>query len=150
MKFNLYSFYVKTIGLNSPTKPYGFIVTSFKSDLDLLPILTDLTKLVPQFGNFVEQFNTLINENSINVITDAKGNLSIDVPSTMTESKSSEIANKVNILDRLISTQKESIGNLFFKGSLIENKFKSENPDYKSQLEGLRKNYITFRDSYKH
>ena len=150
MNFNLYSSYVKTVGLNLPAKPYEFITTSLKSELDLLPILTDLTKLVPQFGNFVEQFNTLINENSINVITDTKGNLFIDVPGTMTESKSNEITNKVNILDRLIRTQKESIGDLFLKGSLIENKFKSENPDYKPQLEDLRKSYIVFRDSYKH
>lgn len=133
-----------------PPKPHQFIYTSIKSGLDLADILADLSKLVPQFGNFVEQFNAIVNENSLNVVTDSEGALSIDVPRDMPQDKSLEISNKIGILDRLIATQKNSIGSLFIKGSLYESKFRESNPNYISELNDLRKSFQTFKDSYKH
>lgn len=150
MSINLFSGFVKVVKLTSPIKPHGFINTSLHSDLDFLAIISDLTKMVPQFGNFIEQFNSLINENSLSVITDVQGNLSMDVPDSMSEKRSLELSNKVRILDRLISTQKGSISDLFLKGSLADSKFKSNNPEYSAELEGLRKSFQTFKDSYKH
>lgn len=133
-----------------PSKPHQFINASMRSGLDLVDILADLNKLVPQFGTFVEQFNTIVNENSLNVFTDSDGALFIDVPKDMPQGKSTEISNKVGVLDRLIATQKNSIGSLFLKGSLAENKFKENNPNYISELNDLRKAFQGFKDSYKH
>lgn len=136
--------------LLNPAKPHLYININLKSNIDLPTIIGDLTKLIPQFGGFIEQFNTLISENSVNVFTDSQGNLFIDVPDSMPEDKSNQISNKVNILDRLIKTQSESIKSLFEKGSNIESKFKTNNSNYASELSVLRKSFQTFGNSYKH
>lgn len=145
-----YLFYVKVINLDLPVKPHSFISISVKSDLDLTAIVSDLTKLVPQFGSFVEKFNFFVNDNSLNVVTDSSGNLFVDVPADMSEDKYNEISTKVGVLDRLITTQKESIGELFSKGSIAESKFKANNPNYNSELDELRKSFQSFKDLYKH
>lgn len=106
--------------------------------------------MVPQFGTFVEQFNTIVNENSLNVITDSTGDLFIDVPKDMPEEKCNEISGKIGILDRLIGTREKDIGSLFLKGSLADSKFKENNPNYVSELNELRKSFQSFKDSYKH
>lgn len=133
-----------------PTRPHPFVGISMTSNLDLVDILSDLNKLVPQFGTFVKQFNTIVNENSINVITDSEGALYIDVPKDMPVDKSNEISNRIGVLDRLITTQKSNIGSLFLKASLAENKFRENNPNYISELNDLRKNFQILKDSYKH
>lgn len=147
MRFNLSLFKLNTVGI---AKPHFFVYKTIKSNLDLSTIVGDLTKLVPQFKGFIEQFNTLINDNCVNVLTDAKGNLFIDVPNSMPEDKSVQISNKVSVLDRLIKAQSESIGDLFKKGSSIESKFKANNANYTSELNELRKTFISLKDSYKH
>lgn len=146
----LYSLYLKVIKYGLPARPHYCINASIKSDLDLTPIVTELTKLVPQFGSFVEKFNSFVNENCLNIVTDSNGNLFVDVPSDMSTDKCNEVSTKVNILDRLITTQKQSIGDLFSKGSIAESKFKANNPNYKSELDELRKSFQTFKDLYKH
>ena len=118
--------------------------------MDFTAIIGDLTKLVPQFGSFVEKFNSFVNDNSLNVVTDSTGNLFVDVPADMSEDKYNEISTKVGVLDRLITTQKESIGELFSKGSIAESKFKANNPNYNSELDELRKSFQNFKDLYKH
>ena len=150
ININLCSLLVRPIKVNLPAKPHYFINTCLKSDVDLVAIISDLTKLVPQFGEFVEKFNSFVNDNSLNVVTDSTGNLFVDVPSSMPENKCNEVSTRAGILDRLIKTQGESIGNLFQKGSIAESKFKANNPNYHSELDELRKSFQTFKDLYKH
>jgi hypothetical protein len=41
--------------------------------------------LLPQLSNFINQFNTTVNQTGISVVTYSEGNLSIDVPQNMSD-----------------------------------------------------------------
>jgi hypothetical protein len=59
---------------------------------------TEIDRLFSQLGNFINQFHSFVNQTGINVITDAQGELGIDVIDTLDDSIAQQYANRVNVL----------------------------------------------------
>lgn len=123
---------------------------SLESNLDLTSILSEVDTLLPQLSNFVVQFNNLVIETGINVVTDSSGNMSIDVPNTMASVDASNVSKKIGIIDRLISNHTSNIDSLLKKGLSIEDKLKMDNPNYNSQLMDKVNELKRLKSSYKH
>lgn len=130
--------------------PYAFVEQTLKSGLDISNIITDLNLLLPQLASFINQFNMVVNQSSINVITDMMGNMSIDVPRDMPDSVADDISKKINIIDRLITTRGQEINDLLQKGLSLENNLKAENPQYVSQLTDKIAEFKRLNASYNH
>ena len=118
--------------------------------LELLTIVTELNKLLPQLQGFILNFNQFITEHGLNVITDGSGQLSIDVPSSMSDTDIDKCVKKVGILDRLINNQFESINTIFTKGYDLEANIKKLNSEHLSLLTEKSKILTELKNSYKH
>lgn len=118
--------------------------------MDLTSIISDLNTMLPQLGDFIGQFNNLVSQSNINVITDSSGNMSIDVPINMPEPEAENIKKKIGILDRLINTQGQSINDLLNKGIDLEKNLKQNDPNYTSQLTSKINQLRQLNSSYKH
>lgn len=121
-----------------------------KSEMGILDIIAQIDSLLPQLANFINQFNTTINQSNISVVTDAIGNMSIDVPQNMSDDDATKVSTRIGIIDRLITTRGQEINELLQKGNLIENKLKKENPEYVSQLTEKIQEFRRLNHSYKH
>lgn len=121
-----------------------------KSEMGILDIIAQIDSLLPQLANFINQFNTTINQSNISVVTDAIGNMSIDVPQNMSDEDATKVSTRIGIIDRLITTRGQEINELLQKGNLIENKLKKENPEYVSQLTEKIQEFRRLNHSYKH
>jgi hypothetical protein len=73
-----------------------------KSSLELTEIIHQVNVLLPQLSDFISQFHQLVATNSINVITETNGNMSIDVPVSMSDMEAEKLSKRINILDRVI------------------------------------------------
>jgi hypothetical protein len=135
---------------NSIPKPYEFITTGLQADLDLSEIITQVGTLLPQLANFIGQFNTLITQSGVNVITDTAGNMSIEVASSMSSTEAEFITKKIGVIDRLINSHGTTLNDLFQKGLSIENKYKVDDPNYVSQLSEKIEEFKKLNSSYKH
>lgn len=131
-------------------KPYGFVDIRLESGLDLSNIITEVNALLPQLAGFIDQFNNLVTQSGLNVITDSGGNMSIDVPHSMPDAEAEKIGKKIGIIDRLITAHGNSIDDLFQKGLSIENKLKANNPKYVSELTDQIAQFKKLNASYKH
>ncbi len=118
--------------------------------MDITNIVTEVGTLLPQLGDFINQFHNVVSESGINVITDSTGNMSIDVPKNMPDSEVNKITTRVGIIDRLITTRGQEINELLQKGLSIEDKLKKENPNYVSQLSDKIEEFKKLNASYKH
>jgi hypothetical protein len=100
----------------------------------LFRIVKDLDRVLPQLHNFIVQFDTFVQQSNINVITDAQGNMSIDVPSSMSDQLAQKASTKINVLDRLISSQKEKCDELLKEGFNLERAIKRIDTKSESRL----------------
>jgi flagellar motor switch protein FliG len=135
---------------NDIPKPYSFVKQTLKSGLDISSIIIELNTLLPQLADFINQFNNVVSQSGINVITDVMGNMSIDVPKDMPDSVANNISTRIGIIDRLITTRGQEINELLQKGLNLENNLKAENPDYVSQLSDKIAEFKRLNESYKH
>lgn len=136
---------------SSPLKGNDSLATNLlKSDMSLTEILTEINTLLPQLANFVNQFHSTVNQSGIVVVTDTMGNMSIDVPNTMSELETNNISTRIGIIDRLITTRGQQLNELFQKGTLLESNLKIENPNYVSQLTEKIEEFKNLNSSYKH
>lgn len=131
-------------------KSHAFLNNTLQSNMDIFSILGEINTLLPQLTNFINQFHNVVTENGINVITDSMGNMSIDVPNTMSASKAENISTRIGIIDRLITTHGQQLNELFQQGLSIENRLKMENPNYTSQLSEKITEFKRLNDIYKH
>lgn len=131
-------------------KPHNSLDCTLHCGLDLTSIVSELNILVPQLSNFVEQFNNLIIENSINVISDTTGNLEIEVPQGISDAEVKNISKRIGILDRLIIHHRDNIEDLLKKGFAIEKDIKSNNSEYVSVLTNKIEELKKLKVSYKH
>ena len=127
-----------------------FTTETFQANMDISQIVTEINSLLPQFSDFINQFHTLISKSGVSVITDSAGNLSMDVPNTMSNSEVTKISTKIGIIDRLISTRGQELNDLFQKGLQVENNIKVDNPNYTSQLTEKIEEFKKLKNSYKH
>ena len=131
-----------------PPMPHKFIDCSLKSDIS--SILTELSSLLPQYSTFIGQFNDLVSQANINVITDNMGNMSIDVPSNMSDTEAENISKRIGIIDRVIATRSQEINDLIHKGVNMEKDLKNKNPNYTFQLTDKITEYNRLKNLYKH
>lgn len=135
-----------------PPKPYEFVTQSLQSSLevDLSEIVNSINSLLPQLSTFINQFHTTVSENNINVFSDAYNNMSIDVPSTMSDAEGQKLSDRINVIDRVITARTQEIETLVDKGLELENKIKVSNPNFNSQILSKVNELKRLNDSYKH
>lgn len=131
-----------------PAMPHRYVNYTLKSDIS--NILTELSSLLPQYSTFIGQFNDLVSQASINVITDSAGNMSIDVPSNMSNTEAENISKRIGIIDRVIATRSQEIHDLIQRGVNMENDLRNKNPNYTSQLTDKITEYNRLKNLYKH
>jgi hypothetical protein len=117
---------------------------------DICDIISELNRLLPQLADFISQFKTIIIDTGINVVSDAQGNMSIDVPIKMSDTDANNISTKIGIIDRLITHNGMTINSLFQKGSAIEESLRKTDPSYSSQLIEQITRFKELNASYKH
>lgn len=96
--------------------------------------LREIDRLFSQLGNFINQFHNFVNQTGINVITDAQGDLGIDVMDTLDDTIAQQYANRVNVLDSLIHNHIHSIESLLGRVSELEEQITQSNSNYPCQL----------------
>jgi len=137
--------------LTSPPKPYAFVSVPLQSNLnELNEIIASVNAILPQLVSFIDQFNNVVTHNNINVITDTTGNMSIDVPASMSEAKYNEVSKRIGIIDRIITTKGTEICDLFNKGLTLEKDIKANNKEFVSQLSNQIEIFDKINRSYKH
>lgn len=117
---------------------------------EMIEVVGQLDTLIPQFAGFIDQFNTLVIQKSLNVISDSSGNMAVDVPYDMSNKEADNISKRISIIDRLIDSHHTSIKGLFEKGFNLENKLKAENPNYISELLNKKTEFNKLKSSYQH
>lgn len=126
---------------------------SLKSGTDLAEltsIILSISALMPQLSSFIGQFDTTVAQTGISVITDSMGNMSIDVPDSMSEAEASRVNMRIGIIDRLITTQGQAINDLLHKGLALENKIKLADPFHKSEILDKVTEFKRINSYYKH
>lgn len=131
-------------------KPNTFVTKSLKSEINITEILSEINVILPQLADFINQFNNIVNQSGINVVTDSAGNMEIDVPQNMSDSAANNVSTRIGIIDRLITTRGQEINDLFQKGMQIEKTLKSDNPNYVSQLTEKIEEFKRLNAMYKH
>ena len=96
--------------------------------------LSEIDRLMSQIAGFTSQFHHFLNDNSINVITDAQGQLDIDVPNDISDELAEQHANRINVYDRLINTNINSVENRLERVSELEEQIREIDSNYVSQL----------------
>lgn len=134
--------------LMMPPSPHAFINKKLESNIE--EVITEINELLPQLSNFIDKFNDFVIEKNVNVVTDATGNMSIDVPQSISDSEAQNISKRINIIDRLVTTQGQSVDALLQKGLSIEQELKKSNPNYSSQLSQQIEQFKKLNNSYKH
>lgn len=124
--------------------------STLQNGVDISNIVNEVNNLLPQFTDFINQFNNLVTQTGINVITDSAGNMSIDVPGNMSETEANKLSTRIGIIDRLITNHSTTLSDLFEKGLSLENKLKAENSSYVSQLSDQFTEFNKLNSSYKH
>jgi hypothetical protein len=147
VKQNYSNFYLVPASAHNPCK---FVTVKLESNIDLINIISEVNALLPQLSGFISQFNNIVAETNINVITDSSGDMSIDVPNTMSDVDADNISKRIGIVDRLINSQGSKISHLLEKGLSIEEKLRVDDPNYSSQLMDKVKELKRLNASYKH
>jgi len=138
---------IKSVKKNIIVKKMSQAVTYYQ---DLNEIILEIGRQLPQLSGFINHFNSIVNQNNVNVVTDSVGNMSIDVPVNMSDAIADEVSQKIGIVDRLINNHGQSINELFNKGSKIEEGIKASNSNYTSQLTEQIAEFKKLNASYKH
>jgi hypothetical protein len=106
--------------------------------------------MLPQLTDFIAQFNNVVQQFNVNVISDSAGNMSIDVPADMSDELVNHVTKKLGIIDKLINSHGSSINELFEKGLKIENNLKKTDSNYSSVLLKKIDEFKQLNSSYKH
>jgi hypothetical protein len=106
--------------------------------------------MLPQLADFIAQFNNVLQQFNVNVVSDSVGNMSVDVPADMSDDLSDHVSKKLGIIDKLINTHGSSINDLFQKGFKIESNLKKADPNYSSVLTDKVSEFKLLNASYKH
>jgi NADH-ubiquinone oxidoreductase chain 3 len=125
-------------------------LTSATDISDLTDIVLSVSRSMPQLSDFINQFNTVVSKENINVVSDVQGNLSIEVPASMSDAVADQVSLRINIIDRLINTKGSEINDLLQKGLGLQNKINMVNPSYKSEIFNLITEFKKLNSAYNH
>lgn len=128
----------------------SFTTKQLRSGADLWEIIEQLNSVLPQLSSFIDQFNTVVKESSISVVTDSDGNMNIDVDKNMPDDQAKKLGKKIGIIDRLIIAKEEEADNLIKEALAKERIIKAENKEYVSQITDKVKEFNKLSKSYKH
>lgn len=142
--------FAKDSCFNRIPKSNFFVTETLQSNMDILQIVTEINALLPQLTDFINQFNNLVTQSDIEVVTDSGGNMSIDVPQSMPDAVAAKLSTKIGIIDRLINTRGQEVNDLIQKGILAEKNIILENPNYASQLTDKIIEFKRLNGLYKH
>jgi NADH-ubiquinone oxidoreductase chain 3 len=117
---------------------------------ELTSIIFAISEAMPRLAGFINQFDTTVVQQSINVITDSEGNMSVEVPSAMSEAAGKEVTLRIQTLDRIINTQGSTIQDLLQKGLGLQNKINMLDPSYKSEIFKQITEFNKLNSLYKH
>lgn len=129
--------------------PHGFESVALHSETTVIEVVTEVGKLLPQLSNFIGQFDSTIAKTGVNVVTDAMGNMSIDIPNSMPDIEANKVSTRLGIIDRLINTRGQEINLLLDKGLQLS-KVNGENPEHVSQLQSQIQEFTRLNGLYKH
>jgi hypothetical protein len=152
--YNIYLFniilYFKLLPYIDIPKPHKFATQPLKAEVEILNIIIELGKLLPQIAEFIARFTNEIRIQDINVITDVSGNLAIEVPDTMTKAQGTLVSARISILDRLIHTQLDKSEALIFEAIRIEEELINKDPNYETKLTNIVSEFRRLKSSYRH
>lgn len=137
---------------NIPPKPHKFVNLPLRSSIgELNEVMLKITEMLPQFAEFINQFNTIIISNNINIIIDSEGHMSLDVPVTMTDRDTDLYSKRLGILDRLIHTRIQDIDILIQKGFSLEGNLKQDGvtSGFSQQILDKANEFQKLKNSYK-
>ena len=117
---------------------------------DLSAIILSIGSHMSEFATFINKFDSTVVQNSINVISDSQGNLSIEVPSTMSDDTAQKVTTRIQIIDRLIATRQSDISDLIQKGLALQNKINLVDSSYKSEILNQITEFEKLKSSYQH
>lgn len=135
-----------------PPSPYSFCKQPpLKStlEIDLAGILLEINNIIPQYTHFIELFKSTIIGTDANVIIDAGGSMSIDVPANMSDDKAAQLSKKINVIDSLIRSRSDELEKLLHEGNRIESELLKNNIQYKSQILEKVEEFQRLKNSYK-
>jgi len=136
--------------LSSPPKPHAFVSLPLQSGLpELLGIISDINYWLPALEGLIEQFHTLVANSDINVITEANGDMSIEVPADMPKEEANYLRKRVGVIDRLINTKGSDIHTLFEQAEAEQTKLKALNTKDIPQISKQMQAFIDLNKSYK-
>ena len=118
--------------------------------MELDSVIFEITRLLPQLSEFIGNFNNLVSSSGVIVISDSAGNMSVDIPDSMSNIDASNVTKRLGIIDRLINTHGTSINDLFKKGLDIERQIKLSDQNYTSRLTQHIQEFKQLNASYKH
>lgn len=130
--------------------PHSFATKPLESNMEILDIVTELGRILSQLSGFINQFNQEIITENINVITDAQGNLSIEIPADMTESKGKLVSARIKLLDTLIHNHVDKSESLLHYGISVEEKLFDNTPNYETQLTKHVSEFKRIKGLYRH
>jgi hypothetical protein len=118
--------------------------------MELYDIIGEVTRLLPQLSEFIAQFNNLVANSGVNVFTDCAGNMSVDIPDSMSVADGSNIVKRLGIIDRLINTHGSTINELLQQGLNLEKQIKISDSSYTPKLTQYIQEFKALNSSYKH
>jgi len=119
---------------------------------ELLSVILEVKRILPQLANFIQQFNSYALANDVHTITDGQGNLDMLVPNDMPDHVTNQVKAKLSVLDRLINTQGSKAVDLLKQAEKLEQGLKLSNVNYtpNSELQSLIKENIRLNGLFKH
>lgn len=116
----------------------------------LSSVINESNRLLSQLNNFIDRFNSFIAENNINIITDAQGNMSMDVPYNIDDNTVAIHTNRVHTLDSLIRNHINTLERLINRGNSLENNILDIDSSYNVQIEYINNRLNNLKNNYKH
>ena len=113
-------------------------------------VVNESNRLLSQLDDFINRFNSFVADNNVNIITDAQGNMSMDVPNNIDDDTATVHINRVNTLDNLIRNHINSLHELIIRGNNIENNILNIDPSYNIQFEYINNRLTSLKNKYNH
>ena len=132
------------------SNPHAFTSKTLTSAMGITEIVSEIDTLLPQLANFISQFNTTVSQSGISVVTDAAGNMDMDVPKSISDEVANKVGARIGVIDRLITTRGQEINDLLQKGLALEANIKMTDPNYVSQITDRVQEFNKLNSSYKH